>query len=48
MDVGNIIHSKNICCCLRQKTNLKITPHFNGYPGIIGYADSDYDIVNNK
>ena len=41
----------NICCCLQLKS--KQIPElfqkraFNGSTGVIGYADSKYDTVNN-
>ena len=41
----------NICCCLRlngkQISNLSKKRGFNGSIGVIGYADSEYDIFNN-
>ena len=41
----------NICCCLRLKSKqiseLSQKRGFNGSTGVIGYADSEYDIVNN-
>ena len=41
----------NICCCLRLKSKqileLSQKHGFNGSMGVIGYADSEYDTVNN-
>ena len=39
-----------MCCCLRLKSKqiseLSQKRAFNGSTGVIGYADSEYDIVN--
>ena len=41
----------NICCCLRIKSKqiseLSQKRGFNGSTGVIGYADFEYNIVNN-
>ena len=41
----------NICCCLRLKSNQILELYqkrsFNDSTGVVGSADSEYDIVNN-
>ena len=41
----------NICCCLRLKSKKFLELYqkrgFNGSTGVIGYVDSEYDIVDN-